>query len=73
MSRTRHIDIRFGETSEDQLAWEILHRHDGYATISAYLKAVVIAYDKQTRLRPETIKKTDAASELDAMLDIITK
>lgn len=81
--RTRHIDIRFGTSQEDQLAWEILHRHDGYATMAAYVKAVVIGYDKQTRVRPEALAQTkesveerkvkaeEGETELDAMLNII--
>mgnify|MGYP000756711181 FL=1 len=83
--RTRHIDIRFGTTKEDQLAWDILHRHEGYATMAAYVKAVVIAYDKQTRLRPEALAQTKETveerkvkveqeeTELDAMLNIIAR
>lgn len=83
--RTRHIDIRFGMTKEDQLAWDILHRHEGYATMAAYVKAVVIAYDKQTRLRPEALAQTkenveerkvkveQEETELDAMLNIIAR
>lgn len=82
--KTKHIDIRFGDNAADQLIWEVIHRHEGYATMAAYVKAAIIDYDKQHRLRPEILAQTNEVvnqneigrnqeSELDAILDILNK
>lgn len=84
--KTKHIDIRFGNSTADQLVWEVIHRHEGYPTMAAYVKASVIDYDKRNRLRSEILAQTNTnevinqdetnrkqESELDAILDILNK
>ncbi len=82
----KHINVRLGNSDEDIAVWAIIHQHRGFPTISDYVRAAVLEYDKQHHIRPEALHATSAAVDaarekarameqrtLEGLLDILNR